>query len=73
MRDEYARQAGFAGDERTLDAHRGDALVDLVLCPSLRRGAVTVEQFVPPTSSPRRGRERGRLVTPIGNGARLEQ
>ncbi|MGQ0779187.1 MAG: DUF222 domain-containing protein [Pseudonocardiales bacterium] len=32
--DEYARRAGFAGDERTLEARRGDALVDLVLGPT---------------------------------------
>ncbi len=31
--DEYARQAGFAGDERSMEARRGDALVDLVLGP----------------------------------------
>jgi Domain of unknown function (DUF222) len=34
--DEYARQAGFPGDERTLEARRGDALVDLVLNPTGR-------------------------------------
>ncbi|MGH3938949.1 MAG: DUF222 domain-containing protein [Pseudonocardiaceae bacterium] len=32
--DEYARRAGFAGDKRTLEARRGDALVDLVLNPT---------------------------------------
>ncbi len=32
--DEYARQSGAAGDERTLEARRGDALVDLVLGPT---------------------------------------
>jgi hypothetical protein len=32
--DEHARHAGFPGDERTLDARRGDALVDLVLNPT---------------------------------------
>lgn len=32
--DEYARRAGFAGDKRTLEARRGDALVDLVLGPT---------------------------------------
>jgi hypothetical protein len=31
--DEHARHAGFPGDERTLEARRGDALVDLVLNP----------------------------------------
>ncbi len=31
--DEHARQAGFPGDERSMDARRGDALVDLVLGP----------------------------------------
>ncbi|MGH3794739.1 MAG: DUF222 domain-containing protein [Pseudonocardiaceae bacterium] len=31
--DEYARRAGFAKDERTLEARRADALVDLVLGP----------------------------------------
>ncbi|MGH3813530.1 MAG: DUF222 domain-containing protein [Pseudonocardiaceae bacterium] len=32
--DEYARRSGFLGDERTLEARRGDALVDLVLNPT---------------------------------------
>jgi hypothetical protein len=32
--DEHARHAGFPGDERTLEARRGDALVDLVLNPT---------------------------------------
>ncbi len=32
--DEHARQAGSAGDERTIDARRSDALVDLVLNPT---------------------------------------
>lgn len=31
--DEYARRAGGTGDERSMDARRGDALVDLVLNP----------------------------------------
>ena len=31
--DEYARHAGFADDERSMDARRADALVDLVLGP----------------------------------------
>jgi Domain of unknown function (DUF222) len=34
--DEYARRAGFTGDERSLEARRGDALVDLVLNPTGR-------------------------------------
>ncbi|HEX6404008.1 MAG TPA: DUF222 domain-containing protein [Pseudonocardiaceae bacterium] len=32
--DEHARRAGSPGDERTMDARRGDALVDLVLGPT---------------------------------------
>ena len=32
--DEHARQAGSASDERSIDARRGDALVDLVLDPT---------------------------------------
>jgi Domain of unknown function (DUF222) len=32
--DEHARQAGGTGDERTVEARRGDALVDLVLGPT---------------------------------------
>ncbi len=32
--DEYARHAGYLGDERSMDARRGDALVDLVLNPT---------------------------------------
>jgi hypothetical protein len=32
--DEHARRAGCSGDERTMDARRGDALVDLVLGPT---------------------------------------
>ncbi len=32
--DEHARRAGSAGDERSMDARRGDALVDLVLNPT---------------------------------------
>ncbi len=32
--DEYARRAGVADDERSMDARRGDALVDLVLNPT---------------------------------------
>jgi hypothetical protein len=32
--DEHARQAGSARDERSIDARRGDALVDLVLDPT---------------------------------------
>jgi Domain of unknown function (DUF222) len=32
--DEYARQAGTADDERSMDARRSDALVDLVLGPT---------------------------------------
>ncbi|MGH3972802.1 MAG: DUF222 domain-containing protein, partial [Pseudonocardiaceae bacterium] len=39
--DEYARQAGSTGDERTLDARRGDALVDLVLGPTGYRSQAT--------------------------------
>jgi hypothetical protein len=34
--DEHARHAGFPGDERSMDARRGDALVDLVLGPVSR-------------------------------------
>ena len=32
--DEYARHAGGPGDERNMDAHRADALVNLVLGPT---------------------------------------
>ena len=32
--DEHARRAGSPDDERTMDARRGDALVDLVLDPT---------------------------------------
>ena len=32
--DEYARHAGYLGDERSMDTRRGDALVDLVLNPT---------------------------------------
>ncbi|MGH3962549.1 MAG: DUF222 domain-containing protein [Pseudonocardiaceae bacterium] len=32
--DEHARHAGFPGDQRSMDARRGDALVDLVLNPT---------------------------------------
>jgi hypothetical protein len=32
--DDHARRAGSPGDERTMDARRGDALVDLVLGPT---------------------------------------
>jgi hypothetical protein len=32
--DEYARHAGVPGDERSMEARRGDALVDLVLGPT---------------------------------------
>ncbi|MGH3777363.1 MAG: DUF222 domain-containing protein [Pseudonocardiaceae bacterium] len=32
--DDYARRAGFPGDARSMDARRGDALVDLVLNPT---------------------------------------
>ncbi len=39
--DEYARHAGGDGDERTMDARRGDALVDLVLAPTGYRSAGT--------------------------------
>jgi hypothetical protein len=39
--DEYARQTGVPGDERTLEARRGDALVDLVLNPTGRRSEAT--------------------------------
>lgn len=39
--DEYARHAGGDGDERTMDARRGDALVDLVLAPTGYRSTGT--------------------------------
>jgi hypothetical protein len=39
--DEYARRAGFAGDERRMDARRADALVDLVLSPIGLRSEAT--------------------------------
>ncbi len=39
--DEYARQSGPAGDERSMDARRGDALVDLVLGPTGYRSQAT--------------------------------
>ena len=42
--DEHARQAGFPGDERSMDARRGDALVDLVLGPVARCSAGTRER-----------------------------
>jgi hypothetical protein len=32
--DEHARQSGVPGDERTMEARRGDALVDLILNPT---------------------------------------
>ena len=32
--DEHARRAGFTGDERSMEARRGDALVNLVLGPT---------------------------------------
>jgi hypothetical protein len=45
--DEYARHSGSAGDERTLDARRGDALVDLVLGPTgvCSQGASTARDY----------------------------
>ncbi|MGH3719480.1 MAG: DUF222 domain-containing protein [Pseudonocardiaceae bacterium] len=39
--DEHARRAGSPGDERTMDARRGDALVDLVLTPTGSRSQGT--------------------------------
>jgi hypothetical protein len=39
--DEHARQAGSACDERTIDARRSDALVDLVLDPTGMASEVT--------------------------------
>lgn len=39
--DEHARQSGVPGDKRTLEARRGDALVDLVLNPTGRCSAGT--------------------------------
>jgi hypothetical protein len=39
--DEHARQAGSACDERTIDARRSDALVDLVLDPTGMTSEVT--------------------------------
>lgn len=39
--DEYARRAGVPGDERSMDARRSDALVDLVLGPTGHRSAGT--------------------------------
>jgi hypothetical protein len=32
--DEHARHAGGSGDQRSMDARRADALVDLVLNPT---------------------------------------
>ena len=39
--DEHARHTGFAGDERSMDARRSDALVDLVLSPTGFRSEAT--------------------------------
>jgi hypothetical protein len=40
--DEYARRAGGAGNERSMDARRADALVDLMLQPAgFTRAATT--------------------------------
>ncbi|MDQ4011866.1 MAG: HNH endonuclease [Actinomycetota bacterium] len=49
--DEYARRAGFAGDERSMDARRGDALVDLVLAPTGFSSEVTSQHTTPEPSS----------------------
>ena len=62
--DEHARQAGFPGDERSMDARRGDALVDLVLGPVSRCSAGTRERT---HSQPDGAREH---TTPQPGGAR---
>lgn len=50
--DEYARQAGSSRDERSMDARRGDALVDLVLGPtgSCSQGSSSIRNH--PTDEP---------------------
>jgi hypothetical protein len=55
--DEYARRAGVPGDERSLEARRGDALVDLVLGPTGFRSAGTRSARDRTTEQPKGARE----------------
>ena len=50
--DEHARQAGCLGDERSMDARRGDALVDLVLNPTGYRSQHTSDSHQCATEKP---------------------
>jgi hypothetical protein len=61
--DEYARATGGPGDERTLDARRADALVDLA-CDSagyLSTGTRTAEATMSRTDRCRTRRRRSRV------------
>ena len=52
--DEYARHAEVPGDERSMEARRGDALVDLVLGPTGRcsEGTRTAGEHIPAPHTP---------------------
>ncbi|MEO7196422.1 MAG: DUF222 domain-containing protein [Pseudonocardiaceae bacterium] len=50
--DEHARQTGSPADERSMDARRADALVDLVLTPTGSRSAGTSTTQEPATQEP---------------------
>jgi len=50
--DEHARQSGCLGDERSMDARRGDALVDLVLNPTGYRSQHTSDSHQCATEKP---------------------
>lgn len=61
--DEYARATGGASDDRTADARRADALVDLV-CGSAgytSTGTATAEAALPPSQRRRVRRRRSRI------------